>query len=237
MKWSLRIHLVFPLYQWWYICADGLTSTSLSLTRSRLVKGCWGFSVFVGWSLVVFWIQSGWPSQLRFLLLPIWMHKVIQTSSNLHLIWMLEPDEILKKIHRICSKGISGNTKGCFIWHSLTLMFKGLKSTFGSRYLLTHPIIRALERSAHSKEPDMMMGYGIRKEKDVPFREFHPQFQLFVKQNGFPRELKAFKPQMAFIATLLLCPTKVDRDWQPLSWHKIHSNFSMAEYVRPELIT
>ena len=31
---------------------------------------------------------------------------------------------------------------------------------------------------------------------------------------------------------LLLCPTKVGRDWQPLSWHKIHSNFSMAEYVR-----
>ena len=36
---------------------------------------------------------------------------------------------------------------------------------------------------------------------------------------------------------LLQCPTKVGRDWQPLSWHKIHSNFSMAEYVRPELIT
>ena len=110
-----------------------------------------------------------------------------------------------KKIHWIRSKSISGNTKGYFIWHSLTLMFKGLKSTFGSRYLLTYRIIRGFDRSAHSKETDMITGFGIRKEKHVPFREFHPQFQLFVKQNGFPRELKAFKPQMAFIATPSYC--------------------------------
>ena len=186
MKWSLRIHLVFPLYQWWYICADGLTSTSLSLTRSRLVKGCWGFSVFVGWSLVVFWIQSGWPSQLRFLLLPIWMHKVIQTSSNLHLIWMLEPDE-LKKIHRI---RISGNTKGCFIWHSLTLMFKGLKSIFGSRYLFTHPIIidksEILKGQPIQKSRTWWWGLGSAKKRMFPSGNFTRSSSSLSNKMGFP---------------------------------------------------